>query len=60
MKLNRPKMLIPVAVLLVAGLIYMGNFMTGGATYSTNLGELRTQFNRDKGKVRLLMLLAPS
>jgi hypothetical protein len=60
MKLNRPKVLIPIAVLLVAALIYAGNFMTGGAPYSTNPGELRAQFNRDKGKVRLLMLLAPS
>jgi hypothetical protein len=60
MKLSRPKVLIPIAVLLVAVLIYVGNFMTGGATYSTNLGDLRAQFNRDKGKVRLLMLLAPS
>jgi len=60
MKLNRVKILIPIAVLLVAVLIYVGNFMTGGATYSTNLSELQRQFNRDKGKVRLLMLLSPS
>lgn len=60
MKLNRPKVLIPTAVVLVAVLIYVGNFMTGGANYSTNVGELREQFNRDKGKVRLVMLLAPS
>lgn len=60
MKLNRPKVVIPIALLLLAVLIYVGNFMTGGAAYSTDLRELRAQFNRDKGKVRLLMLLAPS
>ena len=59
MKPNRPKVLILIAVLL-ALLIYVGNFMTGGARYSTNLGELRAQFNKDKGKVRLVMLLAPT
>ena len=28
--------------------------------YSTNLDELRTAFNRDKGKVRLVTLLSPT
>ena len=28
--------------------------------YSTNMKELRTRFNKDKGKVRLLMLLSPT
>lgn len=28
--------------------------------YSTDLNELRTKFNVDKGKVRLLMLLSPT
>lgn len=28
--------------------------------YSKNLGELRKRFNRDKGKVRLLVLLSPT
>jgi len=58
-KANNPKILIPIAILL-AVLIYAGNFLTGGAAYSANLEELRTQFNKDKGKVRLLMLLSPS
>jgi len=51
--------LIPIVVLLVL-LIYVGNFMTGGHPYSTNLDELRAQFNKDKGKVRLMVLLSPS
>jgi len=58
-KANNPKILIPIAILL-AVLIYAGNFLTGGASYSSNLDELKTQFNKDKGKVRLLMLLSPS
>jgi len=59
MKANNPRILIPIAVLLVV-LIFAGNFLTGGSPYSANLDELKTQFNKDKGKVRLLMLLAPS
>ena len=59
MKPNSPKVLIPIALLL-AVLIYAANFLTGGAPYSANLGDLKAQFNREKGKVRLLMLLAPS
>jgi len=58
-KPNQPKVLIPVGVLLVL-LIFVGNYMTGGHPYSTRIEDLRAQFNRDRGKVRLLMLLAPS
>ena len=59
MKPNSPKVLIPIA-LFVALLIFAGNYLTGGSSYSENLDELRAQFNKDKGKVRLVMLLAPS
>jgi hypothetical protein len=59
MKPNSPKVLIPI-VLFLALLIYAGNYLTGGSSYSANLDELRAQFNKDKGKVRLVMLLAPS
>lgn len=59
MKPNSPKVLIPI-VLFLALLIYAGNYMTGGSPYSANLDELRAQFNKDKGKVRLVTLLAPS
>lgn len=58
-KPNNPKILIPIAILIVV-IVLLGNFLTGGAPYSANLGDLKTQFNQDKGKVRLLMLLAPS
>lgn len=59
MKPNSPKVLIPI-VLFLALLIYAGNFLTGGSPYSANLDELRAQFNKDKGKVRLVTLLAPT
>ena len=59
MKPNSPRVLVPI-VLFLALLIYAGIYMTGGSPYSTNLDELRAQFNKDKGKVRLLTLLAPS
>jgi hypothetical protein len=29
-------------------------------SYSTDLNELRTKFNQDKSKVRLLLLLSPT
>jgi hypothetical protein len=59
MKPNSPKVLIPIAILLVL-IIFAGNYLIGGSHYSANLDELRTQFNKDKGKVRLVTLLAPS
>ena len=33
---------------------------TGGKEYSSDLSGLRSQFNADKGKTRLLVLLAPT
>jgi hypothetical protein len=59
MQANNPKVLVPVALAIVA-LIFVGTVFTGGKPYSTNLDDLRKQFNSDKGKVRLLMLLSPS
>lgn len=59
MKPNSPKVLIPIAILLVL-VIFAANFLTGGSPYSANLDELRAQFNKDKGKVRLVTLLAPT
>ena len=58
-KPNNPKVLIAIAIAL-AILIYLGNFLTGGAPYSQNPADLKAQFNQDKGKVRLVVLLAPS
>lgn len=33
---------------------------TKGKGYSTRMADLRESFNRDKGKVRLLLLLSPT
>lgn len=33
---------------------------TDDKLYSTDMNELRSRFNQDKGKVRLLMLLSPT
>jgi len=59
MRANNPKLLIPIAFLIVL-VVLLTNFLTGGKPYSTNLDDLRAQFNRDRGNVRLLMLLSPS
>ena len=59
MRANNPKILVPIALAIVA-VVLAANLLTGGKPYSANLNDLRAQFNRDKGKVRLLMLLAPT
>jgi hypothetical protein len=59
MRANNPKVLVPIALAIVA-VVLAANLFTGGKPYSANLDDLRAQFNRDKGKVRLLMLLAPT
>ncbi len=53
--------------LLVAGpallvLVLLGGYLLlgGGRPHSTDLNGLRAQFDRDKGKVRLLMVLSPT
>ena len=51
-----------VAGLVVFTLIFVGGYLllSGGRSYSTDLNGLRTQFNQDKGQVRLLMVLSPT
>ena len=58
MRANNPKILVPIAlaVLLILGL----SLFSGGNPYSTDLQDLQKQFNADKGKVRLIMLLSPT
>ncbi len=58
MRANNPKILVPIAlgILLILAL----SLFTGGQSYSTNLQDLQKQFNADKGKVRLVMLLSPT
>jgi len=33
---------------------------SGGGEYSSDISQVKTQFNRDKDKVRLLVLLSPT
>ena len=58
MRANNPKILIPIAlaILLIVGF----SLFAGGKPYSTDLQDLKNQFNADKGKVRVLMLLSPT
>ena len=51
--------LLVVAVLVA---VFIGEFVftSGGRAYSSDLNQLRAQFNQDKGKVRLLLLLSPT
>ena len=48
--------LVVLAVLLAGGYLLLG----GGRDYSSDLTGLRAQFNRDRGKVRLLVVLSPT
>jgi hypothetical protein len=33
---------------------------SGGGEFSSDISQVKSQFNRDKGKVRLLVLLSPT
>lgn len=59
MRANNPKVLILVALGIVLIVLAL-SVLTGGNPYSADLADLRKQFNNDKGKVRLLMLLSPT
>jgi multidrug resistance efflux pump len=50
------------AVLILAALVAVGGYLLlgGGRSYSSDPAALRAQFNRDRGKVRLLMVLSPT
>ncbi len=46
-----------------AGYIFIGSSsktMAGQVNYSTDPEKLKTDFNKDKGKVRLVLLLSPT
>jgi hypothetical protein len=50
-----------VAAFVVLGIaVAIGYQFTGGREYSNDMNALRAQFNADKGKVRLLLLLSPT
>ena len=59
MRANNPKVLIPVALGIVIIALALSVF-TGGKPYSSDVADLRNQFNNEKGKIRLLMLLSPT
>jgi len=59
--MTRKRVLLVAAGLLIlafAGLVAYQ--FTGGKGYSSDMNALRAQFNADKGKVRLLVLLSPT
>jgi multidrug resistance efflux pump len=60
MKRKHTRLLLAGLVVLV--LLFAGGYLllSGGRSYSTDMGGLRAQFNQDKGKVRLLMVLSPT
>ena len=49
-----------ILLLVIAGVSVGLYLMTGGRTYSSDLNSLRAEFNKDKGKVRVLLLLSPT
>lgn len=52
---------IGVAAALILGFVGVAALQfRGGAEFSSDIGEVKMQFNRDKGKVRLLVLLSPT
>lgn len=59
MKGKHVKWIAGAVVLLVLAGVVVYQF-TGGSEYSTDMRALRSEFNRDKGKVRLLVLLSPT
>jgi hypothetical protein len=42
------------------GLRYQSSSPSHNSGHSSDLNELRARFNRDKGKVRMLLLLSPT
>ena len=54
--------IILMGLLIFVGYQFMGGKKTSPAqtSYSTNLQKLKADFNADKGKVRLVVLLSPT
>jgi hypothetical protein len=49
-----------VAVLILAFVAIAALQFRGGLEYSSNIDDVSRDFNRDKGKVRLVVLLSPT
>ena len=64
--MNKQRLLIATAVSVLSAAFVVGGerFYNSSPSqksgYSNDLNDLRTKFNADKGKVRLLMLLSPT
>jgi hypothetical protein len=59
MSRRKIKIAVVLAVLLGFSLLALYQF-TGGNPYSSDMAELKAEFNRDRGKVRLVTLLSPT
>lgn len=52
---------IGVVTALILGFVAIAAFQfRGGLEYSANIGDVKRDFNRDKGTVRLVVLLSPT
>lgn len=52
---------IGVVAALILGFAVIASFQfRGGREYDTNIADVKRDFNRDKGKVRLVVLLSPT
>ena len=52
---------IGVVAALILGFVTIAAFQfRGGLDYSANIADVKRDFNRDKGKVRLIALLSPT
>ena len=59
--MTRKKIKWIVAAVVVLGFAGVAAYhFTGGQEFSSDMNALRAEFNRDKGKVRLLVLLSPT
>ena len=59
MKRKNIKWIVGLVALLAFGGVVVYQF-TGGKPYSTDMKALRSQFTSDKGKVRIVALMAPT
>jgi hypothetical protein len=61
-QVKRKSLWVTLLVVAMVALILVGPYLfgRGGREYSSDLSQLRAQFNQDKGKVRLLLLLSPT
>jgi hypothetical protein len=61
-KVKRKYLWLVLLVVAALAFVFFGEFVFTGSDrpYSSDLNQLRAQFNQDKGKVRLLLLLSPT